>query len=70
MSKQEKRRYVISNLGFSWAVHDTEVPQQYAFETGKNAEHISSNQLNTRRVALFPTRDEAVREALRLNAAS
>jgi len=63
----KRRRYVISDLGFTYAVHDTQAPQEYEFETGKDKPHISTNELNSVRVALFPTREEAVREALRLN---
>ncbi len=66
-NEKRKRRFVVSDLGFTWAVHDTAVPQEYAFETGKDSEHLSSNQLNSERVGLYATREEAVREALRLN---
>lgn len=64
----KKRRFVVSDLGFSFAVHDTEAKQEYAFEAGKDKPHKSSNALNTRRIDLFATRDEAVRFALDLNA--
>ena len=63
----KRRRYVVSDLGFTYAVHDTQVEQEYAFESGKDSEHPSSNPLNSERVALYATRDEAEREALRLN---
>jgi hypothetical protein len=63
-----KRRFVVSDLGFTYAVHDTQVAQEYAFESGKDAEHKSTNALNSRRIELFPTREEAVRLALDLNA--
>jgi len=63
----KKRRFVVSDLGFTFAVHDTQAKQEYAFEAGKGKAHKSSNALNTRRIELFPTREEAVRFALELN---
>ena len=65
MSK--KKRYVVADLGFAYAVHDTQAPAEYAFEAGKGKEHKSTNKLNTRRVDIFPTKAEAVRCALELN---
>jgi hypothetical protein len=67
MAPQPKRRFVVSDLGFAFAVHDTSARQEYAFEAGKGKAHKSSNALNSRRVELFPTREEALRAALRLN---
>jgi hypothetical protein len=64
---QKKRRFVVSDLGFSFAVHDTQARQEYAFQAGKDKEHKSSNRINTRRVELCPTRDEALRLAEELN---
>lgn len=64
----KKRRFVVSDLGFTFAVHDTEVKQEYAFRAGKDKAHRSSNALNSRRLELFPTRAEAVRRARELNA--
>ena len=63
-----KRRFVVSDLGFIYAVHDTQAHQEYAFQSGKGKKHSSTNALNSRRVELFPTRVEAVRCALDLNA--
>ena len=63
----KKRRFVVSDLGFTFAVHDTQAKQEYAFRAGKDKPHKSSNALNTRRLELFPTREEAVRHALELN---
>lgn len=63
----KKRRFVISDLGFSFAVHDTHAKQEYAFRAGKDKAHKSSNALNGERLELFPTREEAVRKALELN---
>jgi hypothetical protein len=65
--QSKKRRFVVSDLGFTFAVHDTEMRQQYDFEAGKDKPHKSSNALNSRRIDLFPTREEAVRLALELN---
>lgn len=61
------RRFVVSDLGFSFAVHDTQAKQEYAFLAGKDKPHKSSNALNSRRIELFPTREEAVRCARELN---
>ena len=63
----KKRRFVVSDLGFSFAVHDTEAKQDYAFRAGKDKAHKSSNALNTRRIEIFPTREEALRLARELN---
>lgn len=65
----KKRRFVVSDLGFTFAVHDTQKKQPYAFRAGKEKNHKSSNELNTERVDLFPVREEAVRKALELNEA-
>jgi hypothetical protein len=67
VSAPKKRRFVVSDLGFSFAVHDTQRKQQYAFQAGKDKAHKSSNALNSERLDLFPTRGEAVRKALELN---
>ncbi|MSR61509.1 MAG: hypothetical protein EXS08_03545 [Planctomycetes bacterium] len=67
VSKPSKRRFVVSDLGFTFAVHDTQAKQDYAFQAGKDKAHKSSNALNTKRVELYPTREEAVRAALELN---
>ncbi len=66
-SSRKQRRFIVSDLGFSFAVHDTKVRQDYAFEAGKEKNHKSSNQLNTKRVQLCPTREEALRLAEDLN---
>lgn len=63
-----RRRFVVSDLGFGFAVHDTQEKQEYAFRAGKDKAHKSSNALNTRRVELYPTREEALRCARDLNA--
>ena len=67
MVAQRQRRFVVSDLGFTFAVHDTQKKQQYAFRAGKDKAHKSSNALNSERLDLFPTREEAVRKALELN---
>jgi len=66
-SSGQPRRFVVSDLGFAFAVHDTQEKQEYAFRAGKEKAHKSSNALNSRRIELFPTREEAVRLALELN---
>jgi hypothetical protein len=63
----KKRRFAVSDLGFTFAVHDTQAKQEYAFRAGQSKTHKSSNALNGRRLELFPTREEAVRCALELN---
>lgn len=63
----KKRRFVVSDLGFTFAVHDTQKKQAYAFRAGKDKNHKSSNALNSERLDLFPTREEAARRALELN---
>jgi hypothetical protein len=67
VSQPKQRRFVLSDLGFTFAVHDTQVPQDYAFRAGKDKDHKSSNALNSRRIDLFATREEALRLALELN---
>ncbi|HEX6882693.1 MAG TPA: hypothetical protein VF530_04885 [Planctomycetota bacterium] len=67
VSTPKKRRFVVSDLGFTFAVHDTQKKQDYAFRAGKDKAHKSSNALNSERLDLFPTREEAVRKALELN---
>lgn len=67
VSTPKKRRFVVSDLGFTFAVHDTQKKQAYAFRAGKDKAHKSSNALNSERLDLFPTREEAVRKALELN---
>ena len=66
-SPPKKRRFVVSDLGFTFAVHDTQAKQEYSFRAGKDKAHKSSNALNTRRIELFPTREEALRLAQELN---
>ena len=53
------QRYIVSNLGFGYAVHDTQVGQEYAFRAGKDKEHKSTNALNTKRLEVFATRAQA-----------
>ncbi len=66
MSK-EKKRFVIADLGFAFAVHDTAEKQEYGFRAGREKEHASSNKLNTERVEIFSNMEEAVRHALEMN---
>jgi hypothetical protein len=66
-NEKKTRRFVVSDIGFAYAVHDTQAPQDYGFEAGKEKDHISTNELNTRRVDIFPTFLEAVRAAEELN---
>ena len=69
MTKEtKKQRYVVCDLGFAYAVYDTQVEQEYAFRAGKDAKHLSSNELNSVRVDLLPNMTEAVRVAMELNA--
>ena len=66
-NEKKTRRYVVSDIGFAYAVHDTQARQDYEFEAGKEKDHISTNELNTRRVDIFPTFLEAIRAAEELN---
>jgi len=68
LNDPSKPRYVVSDPGFALAVHDTQAHQEYAFRAGKDAKHLSSNEINTERVDLFPNMAEAVRCAMDLNA--
>lgn len=68
VSQPRPRRFVVSDMGFSFAVHDTQAKQEYAFRAGKEKLHKSSNALNSVRIELFPTREEAQRLAQDLNA--
>ena len=65
--RKQHRRYVVSDLGFAFAVHDTQAPQQYAFPTGKDKEHKSSNMYNVERVEVVPTREMAIQITNELN---
>ena len=65
--KRIRPRFVVSDLGFAYAVHDTQVPQRYAFEAGADKEHKSNNRLNSERVDVFATYEEAQRVADELN---
>ena len=68
MSKKRTRhRFVVSDLGFAYAVHDTQLPQKYAFEAGADKDHASTNHLHSERVDIFATFDEAERVADDLN---
>ena len=64
----ETPRFIVSDLGFSYAVHDTGERQSYAFRAGEGKEHPSSSPVNGVRVELFATREEAQRLADELNA--
>ena len=66
-NESNKQRYVVCDLGFAFAVHDTQVEQEYAFRAGKESKHLSSNELNSVRVDLLPNMAEAVRVAMELN---
>ena len=63
----EKPRYVVSDLGFAFAVHDTQDRQDYDFPAGREKEHASTNRVNGRRVEICATRAEAQRVADALN---
>ena len=68
MASKHAPRYVVSDLGFAFAVHDTMASQDYEFEAGKDTQHPSNNALNTARVELCSTREVAQQIADRLNA--
>ncbi len=56
-------RYRVSNIGYAYAVHDTQVPQDYVHPAGREKEHPSKNLFNTRIVEVVPTYAEARRIA-------
>ena len=62
----QSKRFFVSDLGFGFAVYDTQAEGEYNFVAGKDKEHKSSNKLNSRRLDVFATEDEAVRYALEL----
>ena len=66
-ANSEDRRYVVSNLGFSYGVHDTHDPQEYAHPAGRDKQHISTNRLNSEIVEVVPTLAQALRIARELN---
>lgn len=68
MESSNKQRFRVSDLGFAFAVHDTQVRQEYAFVAGREKEHASKNVLNGRRIDVFPTRAQAQALADELNA--
>jgi hypothetical protein len=61
-------RFRVSNIGYAFAVHDTAVRQEYAFEAGRDRAHRSTNPFNTRIVEIVPTSAQAQAIADRLNA--
>lgn len=68
MSKaQEDRRFAVSDIGYGFAVHDTRAPYQrlQGEERGKLPD--SSNELTSRIIEVFPTREAAWRYARELN---
>lgn len=63
-----KKRYVVSNFGYAFAVQDTGQPAEYPHPAGKDKEHASSNPRNARVLEIFPTRAQAQVLADELNA--
>ena len=63
-----KKRFVVSNLGFGYAVQDTGEPAKYEFPAGRDKEHASSNPRNAKILEIFPTRAQAQVLADELNA--
>ncbi len=68
MTSQKRKRYVVSDLGFAFGVHDTQAPAGYAFEAGKDKVHPSNNALNSVRGDICATRDRAQQIVDQLNA--
>ncbi|MFT5287999.1 MAG: hypothetical protein ACI8QS_001763 [Planctomycetota bacterium] len=68
MTSQKRKRYVVSDLGFAYGVHDTQAPAAYSFEAGKDKAHPSNNELNTVRIDICATRVRAQQIVDRLNA--
>jgi hypothetical protein len=64
----QKRRYVVNDLGFGFAVHDTRAPAEYVHPAGRDKQHPSKNVFNTRMVEIFPTLAQAQAHADELEA--
>jgi len=62
-----KKRFIVSNLGFGYAVQDTGEPAKYEHPAGADKEHASSNPRNTKILEIFPTRAQAQTLADELN---
>ena len=60
-------RYQVSNIGFAWAVHDTSLRLKPAETNPDKGLAPSRNRYNGPVVAVCSTRDQAFREAERLN---
>ena len=70
MSEASTRpRFQVSNLGFSFAVHDTQAKKPYELPAGAGKNQASKNDFNSLIVAIFPTRAHAHAHAQRLNGA-
>ena len=69
MTQTEKKRYLVSNFGFGFAVHDT--GERLVQGLNPKGEEIpdSSNPRNARVLDIFPTRAQAQARADELNAA-
>jgi len=59
MDTRSNRRFVVNDIGYAFAVHDTGVPEEYGHPAGADKEHLSSNRLNSRMLEIFPTRERA-----------
>lgn len=61
------RRYIVSDIGCGYAVHDTQVTYQRLEGEERGNIPPSTNAFNSRIVDIYPTRDAALRAAQRLN---
>lgn len=62
-----QRRYIVSNIGHSFAVHDTQVPYQVLEGEERKDTPPTTNAFTSRIVDTYPTRAAAQRRANELN---
>ena len=67
MSQPEQRRFIVSNIGHAFAVHDTQHPYQVLKGEERKDTPATTTAFTTRIVDSFPTRAAAQRRANELN---
>lgn len=67
---QRSKRFTVSDVGFGFAVHDTWAPYQRLTGEERGKLPDTTNELTSRIVEVFPTREAAWRHARRLNASA
>jgi hypothetical protein len=66
---RQKKRFTVSDIGYGFAVHDTQAPYQRLTGEERGSLPDSSNALTSRILEIFPTREAAWRHARELNRA-